>query len=269
VSGSFLAEVTARVVADSARDSYAEGVPRERLAPPPSLRRAVERERARGALVVEYKRASPGSPQPLPAPRSVEEFVRLTAVDGVAGYSCLATAHRFDGSPRQVAELVARTDRPVLFKEFVARDRQLEVAARTGAAAVLLIARLETERLLDAPLSHLADRAHELGLEVLLEFHDAAELSRADGVRADVYGVNTRDLGTLAFERPRAYATLEKARQLGLQPLLGLSGVGGPGDAREFWSRGCDGLLVGSAVARSSAPALLLESLRRPSGGPP
>jgi indole-3-glycerol phosphate synthase len=263
VSRSFLDEVVAHVAVDSASPGYATGVPPTRARPPASLRRSIERERSRGALLVEYKRASPGSREPLPPPRSVAEFLAATDVEGVAGYSCLATAHGFDGSPARVAELAGRTERPVLFKEFVLGRRQLEIAARTGAAAALLIARLEGAKGMEGTLAELARHARALGLEVVLELHDAPELSRVDGVEADVFGVNTRDLATLAFERARAYATLERAREAGLRPLLGLSGVEGPGEARELWSRGCDGILVGSAVARSTEPARLLTSLRR------
>jgi len=268
VSGSFLEEVVAHVIADSRAPTYARGVPAERLRSPPSFAAAIRAEQAGGALVVEYKRASPGSAAPLPDPRSPEEFVEATEVGGVVAYSCLATAHRFDGAPGRVAEFAALTARPVLFKEFVVNRRQLEVAARTGAAAVLLIARLAVEGLLTEPLADLAAEAHARGLEVLLELHDPAELSLVDGVEANVYGVNTRDLSTLAFERSRAYETIAGAALGGLRPLLGLSGVERPSDAQEFWSRGCDGLLVGTAVARSQDPASFLSSLRRPERGP-
>jgi len=266
MTSNFLAEVVARVSADSATAEYARGVPARRARRPPSFRRAIERERDAGALLVEYKRASPASPGALPAPRSVDEFVAATDVAGVAAYSCLATAFGFDGAPGRVAELVSRTDRPVLFKEFVLNETQLDVAARTGAAAVLLIARLATDGLVRTPLAELARGAHRRGLEVVLELHRSAELSGVDGVEADVFGVNTRDLATLSLERPTAYATIERAARAGLRPLLGLSGVDGPAEAAALYGRGCDGILVGSAVARSTEPARLLASLRRPGG---
>jgi len=267
VSGSFLAEVVPHVRAAIADPAYERGVPRLPPQPPPSLRRAVERDRPVGALLVEYKRASPGAATPLPSPRTVAEFVAATEGPDVTGYSCLATAHGFDGSPALVAELASRTPRPVLFKEFVIASRQVEIAARTGAAAVLLIARLEAERLADEPLAELAHAAHRRGLEVVLELHAPAELSRVAGVEADVFGVNARDLASLRFDRPTAEATIDRARALGLAPLVGLSGVDGPEDAQRFWSHGCDGLLVGSAVARRAAPAPFLASLHRPPGG--
>lgn len=263
MTDSFLEATVADIRADLRSGAYESGVPARRARAPSSLRASIERERSRGALLVEYKRGSPGASTPLPTPRTVEQFVAATDADGVAGYSCLATRRGFDGAPARVAELTGHTARPVLFKEFVVEPAQLDVAARTGASAVLLIARLEPAGLLGAPLAELARTAHRLGLEVLLELHDSAELSRLDGVAADVYGVNTRDLASLRLDRPTAYATIERCRKEHRAPLLGLSGVEGPGDAQAFWSRGCDGLLVGSAVARSRDPPAFLASLRR------
>lgn len=246
---------------------YGTGLPPRRAGAPASFRGAVERDRDRGALIVEYKRVSPGNPEPLLPARSVNQFAELTARAPVSGLSCLATAPRFDGSPVDVATLVRSSPRPVLFKDFVVDDRQLDVAARTGASAVLLIARLATEGYLSVPLSSLADGAHRRGLEVVLEFHARAELSCAADVAADVYGVNTRNLDTLLIDRSTASDTLRESRRRGLSPLLGLSGVGGASDAQRFWAEGVDGLLVGSAVARASDPANFLATLRRPNPG--
>ncbi len=167
-----------------------------------------------------------------------------------------------------MADLARCTPRPVLFKEFVVADEQIEVAARAGASAILLIARLAAEGHLDRPLAELADEAHDRGLEVLLEVHRSAELSWVEGVRADVFGVNVRDLDTLQIDRPTAMRALADAHAAGLKPLLGLSGVTNPSDAAAFWNAGADGLLVGTAVARSNEPAEFLDTLRRePRGG--
>jgi indole-3-glycerol phosphate synthase len=101
---------------------------------------------------------------------------------------------------------------------------------------------------------------------VLLEFHGRSELSRAAVVGADMFVVNVRDLDTLRMEPEVAEETLRAAANL--RPLLGLSGVGSPEHARRFWNLGVDGILVGSAVARSTAPAAFLSTLRRgPTGG--
>jgi indole-3-glycerol phosphate synthase len=253
-----------RSTREAVRDpSYGRDLPRRASERRPSLRAAVERDRWVGSLIVEYKRFSPGQPTPELPRRSVSEFVETMETAGVTGYSCLATRSKFEGSPRDVSELVNATYRPVLFKDFVVEPIQIEVAARTGASAVLLIARLATEGHLSVPLADLSLAAHARGLEVLLEFHGKAELSEVGDVAADMYGVNVRDLDSLEIDRPTAMAAIEQAVDQGLQPLLGLSGVESAEDARRFWSSGVDGILVGTAVARSSHPSELLASLRR------
>ncbi len=265
--GGFLAEIVRaarrEVGAPGYLDSVGPPAGRSRV----SLRAAVERDRARGALVVEFKRVSPGRPDPRLPERPIPEFVGATEAAGVSGYSCLATRARFEGSPSDVRQLAMATARPVLFKDFVVEPVQIDAAERAGASAVLLIARLATEAHLEHPLPELAAYAHDRGLEVLLEFHRSTELSAASGVAADMYGVNVRDLDTLAIERATAFETLRTARERGLAPLLGLSGVEGPVEARAFWRAGVNGILVGSAVARSKTPDRFLKSLFRPEAG--
>jgi len=258
----FLEEMMAEVRRTVSDPTYGASVPTAWPRRRASLREAVERHRSRGSLVVEYKRASPGQPAPDLPFRPLESFLEQTSAVAAA-YSCLATAYRFRGSPADVAGLARLTDRPVLFKDFVIDPLQVDVAARTGASAVLLIARMLTDRENAEPLRALAEAAHRSGLEVVLEFHHRSELSRAADVPADVYGVNSRDLATLAIERATAETTLREARALGLRPLLGLSGVESAADARRFWEAGADGILVGTAVARASDPARFLSALLR------
>jgi len=249
---------------------YGQGLPELPSRRTTSFRAAVERDRASGALVVEYKRVSPGQSEPKLPTRSIPEFLRLTETARPTAFSCLATTPRFDGSPSDVAELAGSTSRPVLFKDFVVDARQVRAAARAGASAILLIARLSGLLEGTAPLVDLANAAHAEGLEVLLELHARSELSRVANVVADVYGVNVRNLDTLAIDRPTAAETLREARSAGLRPLLGLSGVADATDAGRFWADGVDGILVGSAVARAADPAHFLETLRRgPPGGTP
>jgi indole-3-glycerol phosphate synthase len=77
--------------------------------------------------------------------------------------------------------------------------------------------------------------------------------------------VNVRDLDTLCIDRRTAMTTLRAARGAGFSPLIGLSGISTPSDARRFWSEGVDAILVGTAVARASRRAEFIASLRRAS----
>jgi indole-3-glycerol phosphate synthase len=258
----FLAEVVPAVRRDVASGQYARRQRPVRGASPARLSAALSREQHRGALLVEFKRVSPGSSTPRLPARGIPEFLASTKVEGLAGYSCLATRYRFEGSVNDVRAVVAGTDRPVLFKDFVVDPVQVDCAADAGTAAILLIARLEDEGLLETPLAELAQRARDRGLEVLLELHARSELRHVKDVAPEMIGVNVRDLDTLKMEPAAAAATIRAAGDL--HPLLGLSGVGSAEDARRFWSLGVDGILVGSAVARADDPGAFLKSLARP-----
>jgi indole-3-glycerol phosphate synthase len=260
----FLERILSEIREDIERPDYDRGVPPRSRSRPPSLRTPLLAHPSPGALVVEFKRVSPGQPTPRLPARSVTEFLAVTELPEVVAYSGLTTRPEFEGSPEDVTRLAAATSRPVLFKDFVVSERQLDVAQRSGASAVLLIARLAGA---GAPpvgsedLVRLSEGAHRRGLEVLLEFHSEAELSLADQLPADAFGVNVRDLDHLTIDRPTAERALARARDQGLRPLVGLSGVESPADAAWFWERGADAILVGSAVARASEPASFLRSL--------
>jgi indole-3-glycerol phosphate synthase len=255
----FLRTIVDAVSADVRRPDYLAGLPAARRRSPPSFKEALLRGRARGAIVAEYKRRSPGAARPELPERTVDEFVRVT--DEADAYSCLATRPEFEGSPGDVAELAGLTNRPLLFKDFITEPVQVEAAARAGASAVLVIARLEVEGLLSHSLGSLARAAHDRGLEVLLEWHGRAELRQTEDVPADVFGVNVRDLDTLEIHRSVAEETIRAAR--GFRPLLGLSGVERPEQAQWFWEAGVDGILVGSSLARAPRPRAFLAGLRR------
>jgi indole-3-glycerol phosphate synthase len=258
----FLAQIVGEVRSDLDRADYDADLPDRPPRTPASLRERILARGREGSIIAEYKRVSPGQQASRLPARSVDDFSSVTDDPSVVGYSCLATRPHFDGSPRDVAALARLSSRPVLFKDFTIDPRQIDVAARAGAGAILLIARLSEREHGGVDLGTMADRAHAKGLEVLLEFHSEAELSLADRVRADIYGVNVRDLDTLEIERGTAEQTLDLAGERGLRPLVGMSGVDGPAEAARFWERGVDAILVGTALARSSDPIGLVRSLR-------
>ncbi len=261
----FLSDLLPQIAAQVAAEAYLDELPEVPRLRAPSLRQAVLRAPDGWAVLVERKHESPGAPDPSLPSIPIDQFISAVRAGGADGLSCLATGPSFRGSPREVADLVRRSGLPVLFKDFVIDPRQVEAAYRSGASAVLLIARLETGGFLERPLSELAALARARGLEVLLELHGVDEWEVADEIAVDLYGVNLRDLDTLRLDPETAEETLRVAGSR--RPVLGLSGVTTPAEAQRFRSWGADGLLVGSGFARSRDPVRFLRELRgRPSG---
>ena len=144
---------------------------------------------------------------------------------------------------------------PVLRKDFITDEYQVVEARAFGADAVLLIvAALEPRR-----LAALLALARELGMEALVEVHDAPELETALETGADVVGVNHRDLRTLSID----LGLTERLRPMvpGDRVLVAESGIRGPADACRLESQGVDGILVGESLMRAPDPARLIREL--------
>jgi indole-3-glycerol phosphate synthase len=261
----FLADLLPKVRAQIDDPAYLQGLPEVPSRRAPSLRDAVVRAQGGWAVLVELKHESPGAAETSLPSWPIDRFIGWAKKGGADGLSCLATAPEFQGSPREVADLVRASGLPVLFKDFVIDPIQVEAAFRAGASAILLIARLESAGYLDLPLRELAMTARARGLEVLLEIHGQDEWPVADDMPVEIFGVNVRDLDTLQIRPDVAHDTFQVAGTH--HPLLGLSGVSSPAEAERYRSWGADGLLVGTGFARASDPSAFLRTLRVPRPG--
>lgn len=252
----FLADARARVAAGA----YALQGPA--LASHGSLAEALRR-RSNGAVVAELKPASPSEGRLLRGPpdRLLAAYGdRTTPSDGADAVSVLTDADHFGGSPGLLRQAHA-AGLPTLMKDFVVDEAQLDCARHHGASAVLLIERA----LPPARREQLVEAAHARGLEVLLEVFDARDWATAKGSKADLVGVNARDLDTLHVDNAAALVLLGHVAQAQPhRPVLALSGIHDRAGARLAWAAGAQAVLVGTALLKAADPALLLRSLRRP-----
>lgn len=179
---------------------------------------------------------------------------------GAAMVSVLCDAPFFDGGWEHLAAARARLDAagravPLLAKEFVVDERQIEEARDRGADAVLLIARIVDAR----RLAQLARAARSEGVEPLLEVVDERELDAALAADGRVVGVNARDLDTLAMDADRA------ARVLAAIPpgvvAVHLSGVRDAAGVARLAATRADAALVGEALMRADDPRPLLSAM--------
>jgi indole-3-glycerol phosphate synthase len=220
-----------------------------------------EEQRLRGALsrrgmsvIAEFKRRSPSAGD-LRDGASVREIVSAYARGGAAALSVLTEEEHFGGSLDDLREARAACDLPILRKDFVVDPYQLHEAVEAGADAVLLI----VAALDDAELRDLNGAARALGLEVLVEVHDRAELARALAVEPVLLGINNRDLRDFSVDVARTLELLADVPEGVL--VVAESGISGPDQLAELATAGVSAVLVGESLMRAEDPEQALAAL--------
>jgi indole-3-glycerol phosphate synthase len=207
-------------------------------------------------VVAEVKRASPSVGE-IDGGLDPGKLASLYARGGAAAVSVLTDGPGFGGSLEDLMVVRTAVSLPVLRKDFVVDRYQLLEARAAGAdAALLIVAALPAERLLD-----LHQACDDLGLSALVEIHDEAELETALRCGARIVGVNNRDLRTFQVD----LATSERLLPLLPQEVRAVaeSGVRGLEEARRLRSAGAANLLVGEALVRADDPARFMAELCR------
>ncbi|MEZ4596878.1 MAG: hypothetical protein R3C32_08565 [Chloroflexota bacterium] len=196
-------------------------------------------------VIAEIKRRSPSAGALVDAPVDVADRARAYAAGGAAMISVLLEPHWFGGSIEDLVTARAAVPIPVLAKEFVVDPRQLPMLRAAGADAVLLLANLHRP----TALARLVRRALDLGLEPLVEAHDARELDAALATDARLIGVNNRDLRTLVVDTATAEALRGDIPDDRL--VIAESGVRDPALLRRWRALGFDGALIGEDLMRT------------------
>ncbi len=212
--------------------------------------------RAPGLSVIsEVKRRSP-SKGDLFAGLDPAELAASYEAGGAACLSVLTDEANFGGSAADLAAARSAVSLPVIRKDFTVHERDVLDARIMGADAVLLI----VAALNDAELARFHALAHEVGLDVLVETHDEAEVERALAVGATIVGVNQRDLVTFQVDHARA---LRVAASIPADVVrVAESGVRGPQDAASLAGAGYDAVLVGESLVTSGDPTAAVAALR-------
>jgi indole-3-glycerol phosphate synthase len=205
-------------------------------------------------FIAEIKRRSPSAGE-LSCVLGVAERARAYELGGAHMISVLCDAAFFAGSHEHLAQARAATSLPILCKDFVIDEVQLDVARCYGADVVLLIARcLEPSR-----LRALAKAARERGLAVLAEVHAPAEAAVVLDAGATLVGVNARDLDTLEMQADRARRILSELPD-GVTRVH-LSGLSTEEHVRAVAASRADAALIGECLMRQDDPTALLQRL--------
>ena len=214
---------------------------------PISLVQALRQQGASG-VIAEFKRKSPSKGW-LNEQAEVEKITAGYVQAGASALSVLTDEPFFGGKNAYLTAARQVCNCPILRKDFIVDEYQLLEAKAIGADVILLIAAC----LSPAEVKKLGGFARSLGLEVLLEIHEAAELDRLCEA-VDLVGVNNRNLHDF---------TVDVQRSLEILPLLPAdlakiseSGLSNPAVGAELKAAGFDGLLIGETFMRQSLPEL-------------
>ena len=203
--------------------------------------------------IAEFKRRSPSMGDIRPDAR-VEDVVRRYATNGATAISVLVD-EQFAGTVDDLRAARATTDVPLLAKGFFSTEEHVRELKDAGADAVLLILR----DLDDETTTRLLAYAAELGMDALVEAHDADELQRAMAIDAPVIGINARDLATFEIDlrgQLRLVAQAPKDRIV-----IAESGVHTRAQGAAAELAGADAVLVGTSLMKADDPGAKLRDL--------
>jgi indole-3-glycerol phosphate synthase len=213
----------------------------------------------RPAVIAEIKKASP-SKGVIRADFDPAAIARSYAAAGATCLSVLTDVDFFQGSDQALRQARAACVLPVLRKDFTIDRYQVAEARVLGADCILLI----VAALDDMQLADLCAQAHESGMDVLVEAHDAAELERAlrlpaTGGRLPLLGINNRDLRSFAVALDTTLAL--RGRVADGRALVTESGIATPADVARMRAAGVHAFLVGEALMRAPDPGMALREL--------
>jgi indole-3-glycerol phosphate synthase len=225
-----------------------------------SLAASIRRRQAEGRLPVvsEIKVRSPKEGDLLRG-RDPGALARMMSARRVAGISVVTETRDFGGSLDLLRDVTAVVDAPVLRKDFVQDRAGLDETVSAGAAAILLtVCMIQRDVFVE-----LHGAAHELGLETLVEVHDAGELEwvRAQRLEPDILGINNRNIMIREIDDGDVSLTEELASLVpGGWLVLSESAIAGPDDARRAREAGADAVLVGTSILQAPDPGAAIDA---------
>lgn len=229
-----------------------QGLPtKKEVDPPRGFIRALQ-SKSGVAIIAEAKKASPskGLIEPNFDPVQVAENYER---NGAAAISVLTDRHFFQGELDFLSRIRAHVALPVLRKDFIIDPLQIEEAHVAGADAILLIAAI----LSPALLRDFRLQAESMGMDVLVEVHNEAELEQALSSEARLIGINNRNLHDFSVDLGTTFR-LKALMPAGI-PVVSESGIATMEDMRRLKEAGIDAALIGESLMRAGSKGTLLQ----------
>ena len=197
----------------------------------------------RNAIIAEIKPISPARGPLRPRLDPIDTALQLQR-GGAIGLSILTEPDNFGGSLTSLSRIRLHVKLPLLMKDIIIHERQIEAAKNSGADCILLIQSILSRTNNQTP-TNLIKTAHDLQLEVLLEVHNSEELGLASISEADILGINNRNLTNLEVD---LNTTIELVRTKKVNKvIITESGLERAEDLQKLKSH-VDGFLIGSSI---------------------
>jgi indole-3-glycerol phosphate synthase len=204
------------------------------------------------AIIAEAKKASP-SKGLLCTSFDPQQIARNYQQGGAHALSVLTDRDFFQGSIDFIPLVRSTVDLPVLRKDFIVDQIQVQEAAQYGADAILLIAALlDTVQMRD-----LRQQAESLGMDVLIEVHDAAEVDQALAAGVKLLGINNRNLHDFSMDLETTFR-LKQGIPSGI-PVVSESGISSRADMLRLKAAGVQAALIGESLMRSAEQGKTLQ----------
>ena len=197
-------------------------------------------------VITEIKAASP-SLGTIRTQVNPKEIAQAMEKGGAVGISVLTEPKHFHGSLSTLIQAREATKLPIIMKDIILVADQIEAAAQIGANAVLLIQALFDKGCSEMSVDKTITFAHSKGLEVLLETHTEGEFRLAVETKADLVGINNRNLATLKIDLNTTKEILKNNNGCG-KVIVSESGIKTPQDLRFLRECGAKAFLIGSSI---------------------
>jgi len=198
-------------------------------------------------LLTEIKFASPslGKIRTLTDPASI---AKQMIAGGSKALSVLTQPNLFHGSPEYFMKVRDAVDVPLLMKDIMIENIQIDAAEKIGADYILLIQSLFDQGFLKE-IDEFIEYAHKKELKIILEVHTKQEFENALKTEVDLIGINNRNLDTLEIDLKTTETVLEGCEKSRL--ILSESGIETPDDIKYLKKCGADAFLIGSSIMKS------------------
>ena len=209
-----------------------------------SLLRAIKSSK-HNAIIAEIKPRSP-TRGPLRAEFDPKEAAIQLARGGAAGISVLTEPENFGGTIENLVQIRPVVDIPLLMKDVVIHEKQIDAARNSGADCILLMLSALIRKRIQP--TDLIIKAHSVQLEVIIEAHDAQELEQASETNSEIIGINNRNLKDLEIDLNTTTSLLDSVPQLQGKTIISESGLESIEDIRRLKRKHVDGFLIGSSI---------------------